>query len=224
MIRCSVTVMAHPARAAFVGELVAELDRPATVVWDRFGDRHDTGARALDAGDRTATHHLVVQDDAIVCADLVAGVERALSFVPDGHPLGLYIGRVRPFAGEVTKLVERASDDTSFVTMPDLNWGVAVAVPAGHLDALVAAVGATGANVPVNYDRRMSNWYAERKVATWYTWPSLVDHRDSPTLVRGHGDRRHAHRFLGTDRSALDVDWSGGIVEMQVERATAGRR
>ena len=48
------------------------------------------------------------------------------------------------------------------------------------------------------------------KWRTWYTNPSLVEHRDGDSLV-GHGttspEGRRAHNFLA-EGSAADVDWS----------------
>ena len=70
--------MAHPRRADMVAQLQAELDRPVKVVWDEVNDRHDTGIRAIEAFDPSASHHLVIQDDCVVPSDLLAGIERAL--------------------------------------------------------------------------------------------------------------------------------------------------
>ena len=61
-----------------------------------------------------------------------------------------------------------------------------------------------------NYDHRIGKFYRdELGWRTYYTHPSLVDHRDEGSLV-GHGanTRRVAHNFLGQDVSALSVDWS----------------
>jgi hypothetical protein len=79
-----------------------------------------------------------------------------------------------------------------------------------------------GLNIP-NYDRRMSRFFELQKgISVWYTWPSLVDHADGPSLVKGRvgTDRaraRHArvaHTFIGEDASALDVNWSGAVVDV----------
>lgn len=209
--KCSVAIMAHPKRRAFIPRLRKTLDRPAAVIWDRRNDRWDTGRRAQLAFDPEATHHMVIQDDAIVCRDLTAGVEAALKFVPDGSPLGLYVGRVRPFAGVIQRLVEEAQPDASWLKMAELHWGVGVVVPTAVIPDMIAWCD----EHPVqNYDRRMSNYFARFKIPVYYPWPSLVEHRDSPTLVHGHGDKRHAHRFAGADSSALDLDWSGRVVDV----------
>lgn len=210
---CSVAIMAHPARVADVAALRGQLDRPARIVWDRFGDRHDTGRRAMAAYDPTATHHLVVQDDAVVARDLLAGVERALDHVPADAVLCLYVGRVRPYAGVIREVVEEAGNDASWIVMDECNWGVGIVMPTALIDECLAWYDDDGAKI-TNYDLRISEWCRATGRDVFYPWPSLVDHQDRPSLC-GHGDGRHAYRFLGTDRSALEVDWTGRTVEIR---------
>lgn len=207
----SVAIMAHKKREHFVPELEQKLDRPATVVWDQINDRWDTGRRALLAYDPAATHHLVVQDDALICRDLVAGVERALERTPGDVPLCLYVGKVRPYKALVDEYTRQAAN-ASFLVMHQLHWGVGIVFPTKIIDEMVAWC--DGQTIP-NYDSRMSRWFEREGISTWYPWPSLVDHRKSPSLVPGRGQSgRTARRFVGADASALDIDWSGDIVTL----------
>jgi hypothetical protein len=207
----SAAIMAHPRREAFVGELATQLDRPATVVWDQVNDRHDTGVRSLEAYDPAATHHLVVQDDAVVCRDLIAGIEHALRSCPQDVPICLYVGRVRPFPREIDRVVAEAGDTASWLTMQGLYWGVGVVIPTADLPDLT---GWFRQSTMQNYDRRISTWYQLQDRKVWYPWPCLVDHRDDESLVSGHGSGRFAHRFAGADVSALDLDWDGPVVDV----------
>jgi hypothetical protein len=209
----SVAIMAHPRRAAFVPELEAALDRPATVVWDDGSDsRWGTGRRALLAYDPDATHHLVIQDDAVIPRDLVAGVEAALAHTPGDVPLCLYVGKVRPYREMVTEYVHKAGGNTSWLVMDRLNWGVAVVLPVPMVAAVVAAGDAQ--SIP-NYDSRMSTYFEDNHIPVWYPWPSLVDHRESPSLVPGRGHNgRVAHRFIGAGASALATDFTGQVLRL----------
>lgn len=169
------------------------------------------------AYDPAATHHLVVQDDALVCRDLVAGVERALDHVPapEGHPtpLCLYAGRARPFRRHVERLVERArkEDRTSWLAMTQLHWGVGIVLPTPLIKDAIAWGDKRGDIA--NYDKRLSRYLGHQQITVWYPWPSLVDHRDGPSLVPGRiGRGRYAHAFIGTDASALDQRWDGRVV------------
>jgi hypothetical protein len=227
VIRVGVAVMAHRKREAFIPELLASLDRPAEVVWDQRDDRWDTGRRSMLAhrNDPEATHWLVVQDDAIVCRDLVAGIESALAHVPSRTPLCLYVGKLTPFAPMVTALAAQATQDgVSWLSMDSMHWGVGIVMPVELIGPMVQWGDTGGQSIP-NYDKRISRWLGGQGVQTFYPWPSLVDHRDSPSLVPGRGRRgRHAHRFLGADVSALDVDWSGGAIHVNALRSYSGGR
>ncbi|MFW6091101.1 MAG: hypothetical protein ACODAF_04450, partial [Actinomycetota bacterium] len=70
---------------------------------------------------------------------------------------------------------------------------------------LVAHGDAAGS--PNRYDWQTRWFYRRRRIATWYTWPSLVDHRRGPSLL-DHSNRQAAWRFIGVEASALQVNWS----------------
>lgn len=210
----SVAVMAHPKRAEMVADLLDRLDRPAKVIWDERQDRHDTGLRAIEAFDPSCDHHLVIQDDVLPCRDLVAGVERALVHVPDLSPASFYIGRVQPFRRRIQQIVTRAEEGASWVTMDGVYWGPAIAYPTRSIVALSEWYRSNQARHVTNYDRRVSRWFERGGWRCWYSWPSLVDHRGDASLVRASKAVRRAHRFIGADVSALDVDWSGPVVDL----------
>lgn len=213
--------MAHPDRAGWVEGLVDAL-APATprVVWDEGRGEWDTGRRALLARDPAVPWHLVIQDDALVGPDLMAGVEAALRVVPDPACVSFYLGRTRPFPGRTARYVDAAdAQDARWIVMPDLMWGVALALPTGLIPRLVADQDRSGL---VEYDRRIGRWCARQGIPVWYSWPSLVDHRDGPSLLahdRKPGERR-AWRWLG-DTSPLTVDWTGPVVRPPERAARA---
>lgn len=207
----SVAIMAHPKRRKFVAELLPRLDQPATeVVWDTHDDRWDTGRRALLAFRPAAEFHLVIQDDAIPCRDLVAGAERAMAAAGE-RPVGLYVGRVRPMNRQhiVGPAIDRAvKRGATWIAMEGPTWGVAIAVPTSHIPEIVKW-GDRHTDIP-NYDTRIARYYRSQGIDCWYTVPSLVDHRpvkDNPSLLSGRTGNRRAHYFIGKDRSALEVEW-----------------
>lgn len=211
----SAAIMAHPKRADLVTDLRWRLDGDVPVVWDEINDRHDTGVRALAAFDPTATHHLVIQDDALPCRDLLASVEQAMRFVPDGHPASFYIGRVKPFREAVARAVERAGD-ASWLRFPGPWWGPAIVVPTAVLPDLIAWWSTPTAARVKNYDRRIATWFGNTDC--FYSWPSLVDHRGDDSLVTGHTAIRHAHRAVDPEASGLACDWSGPVVQLRNAR------
>jgi hypothetical protein len=211
-VTISVAVMAHHKREAWVPELVDSIDADVEVVWDRHNERWETGRRALLAYDPAASHHLVVQDDAIVCRDLVAGLTVAVEH-SQFHPVGLYIGTIRPARSDVVAAVRIAQlNRSSWVQMEGPWWGVGILVPTAHIEDIVE-FGDRKTSV-ANYDMKISRWYKTQNIDCWYTFPSLVEHRhgdENPSLIPGRtAKNRRAHVFIGRDESALSVGWSHG--------------
>jgi hypothetical protein len=223
----SVKIMAHEKRAHLVPELVERLGlTDDDVIWDRRNDRWDTGRRAWEAINQSAQWGMVVQDDAFPCADLIPGLEKALERVPDDVLVSPYIGTRRPVAGRVERAVNDAvAAKAAFIEMPSLCWGVAITAPTRIIDEMLPWCDVQ--SYP-NYDRRIGRFAIDvKRMNTWCTFPSLVDHRDIPSLI-GHGDGRIAHHFIGAETSALSVDWDAGSVRMSgsrtVARYTGGRQ
>lgn len=209
-VSVSVAVMAHPKRADMVDDLLERLDVPATVVWDEKQDRHDTGVRSLEAFDADCTHHMVIQDDALPCRDLVAGVTEALKWVPAGHPMSCYVGTLKPRSEQVAREVRKATEiGASFLRMEKIHWGPCIAVPTADLPELCEWF--RKRSTPQGYDKRTSRWFEQDHRECWYTWPCLVDHRGDDSLHLDFAGRRRAHQFPGEDASALDCDWSGPV-------------
>lgn len=217
----SVAVMAHPRRARWIPALLDALDTDdAQVVWDRRNDRHDTGLRCLQAHDPDAAYHLVIQDDVVVCRDLVAACGKAARYA-GGRPVALFSSR----AQERRALVRRAGRAAQLAGSPwfespdAVAYGQAMLLPVADLPALTAWYRTSTVE---NHDTRVAAWYRQQGVAWLFTHPSLVDHRDeqaNPSLVveavtgkprRGRG--RTAIEFLGRERSALTLDWSASPV------------
>ena len=219
-MRLSVKIMAHSKRAHLVPELVERLGlTDDDVIWDRRNDRWDTGRRAWEAIDQTAEWGMVVQDDALPCADLIAGMEKALERVPPNVLVSPYIGTRRPSKGKIDAIVnEAAHAKAAFIEMPSLNWGVAITAPTRIINGMLPWC---DVQTYPNYDRRIGRYAIDvLRMGTWCTFPSLVDHRDIPSLI-GHGDGRVAHHFIGEDASALHVNWDAGSVRMSASRTVA---
>lgn len=214
--RISVAIMAHPRRKDFIPYLLGSLDCEPTVVWDENNDRWDTGRRSMLAYNQGCTHHLVIQDDAIVCKDLVAGLTDALCHIPDpdGTPVCLYIGRNKPFRYSMAQAASRAERDrAAWVAMTQVHWGVGIMLPIGLIKPMIDYCDTR--DEIGNYDRRISRWVERYQLPVYYTWPSLVDHRGVPSLVKGRASKgRYAHNFIGTNASALDQDWGKPVIHL----------
>lgn len=213
-IKLSAAIMAHPARERHMPYLLKKLGASTPIVWDEKQDRWDTGRRSMLAFDPTATHHVVVQDDALVCEDFLAGATKALATVPPDCPVAFYTGRVRPSAARVQLMVNKAQlQRNSWLCMDGPMWGVAVAVPTHIIPTMVDWCNQPSQNATKNYDMKMANYFINKRIQCWYSYPSLVSHRTGdgePSLVpgRGNADSRIAHSFIGENVSALSVNWT----------------
>jgi hypothetical protein len=100
-----------------------------------------------------------------------------------------------------------------------MSWGVAIAVRTPTIPAMLDWC---DTRVPLSYDTRVGRYYRDvLNQYTFHTWPSLVDHRDGPSLV-GHGRGRSAHRVHAG--SALELDWSGPVVNDALHIQQRSRR
>lgn len=208
-MKLSVAIMAHPRREHFVRELQDALPE-AVVVWDERNDRWDTGRRSLLAFDPEADYHVVIQDDAIPCRNLLAAA-RQIAPVAGERIVSFYTGKVRPHQYTITPAVHQArANKRPYIETWGPYWGPGLMLPTQHIPGLVE----WGDRHPEikNYDRRIEVYYRTKLARTClYTVPSLVDHRrvaENPSLVPGRPGDRHAHWFIG-EGDPLEVDWAG---------------
>lgn len=210
--------MAHPRRAHFVEQLQEQLPE-AVVAWDA-GDnnRWNTGRRALMSFDPDATHHVVTQDDSVLCPDFMAGIAEITRHVTS-NPISLYIGKTRPFGQQVRKVAKAAQTKRiKWVVLDELYWGVGVVIPVPLIKEMVGWHDIANIRIP-NYDSKMSYYFRQQGIRTYYTQPSLVNHRDAadgnPSLVPGRFAKgRTAHNFIG-DTSPLEIDWASKVLYLR---------
>lgn len=204
MTKLSVVIMAHPNRKDWVPDLQNRLNG-AEVIWDEKNSRWDTGRRALLAHDPDATHHLVVQDDAVLSKNFLNSC-RALIKHSDDFPVALYMGASSPGYRRRAHTAQVRGNPWFLAAGP--RWGVAVIIPVSHIPDLVEWCDAE--NSTEAYDGKMTRYYEQKlKSSCLYTMPSLVDHREvdeNPSLIEGRHANRTAYIFDG--KSAAGTDWS----------------
>lgn len=203
----SVAIMAHPSRMKFIGDLKKQL-KDAKVHLDQGMGVWDTGARAWRSYNHDAVWHLVIQDDAILCADFISKASAALSAADAVRPVSFYLGDVRPHP----EIVEPALDMVREIGLPWLEmegpwWGVAIALPTALIPKMLEWCDAV--TETKRYDRRIAWYFAKQQIRCWYTCPSLVDHRtgdETPSLCHPDAPTRKARWFI--DEEHLSTDWN----------------
>jgi hypothetical protein len=214
-VKISASVMAHPDRETQVNDLTMRLDRVVPVFWDTEGPSSGNGDRvwrtargAWSLADPEADWHVLLQDDAWPCEDFLAGLERALAYVPPDAVVSPYLGTGRnvPIRWEA---MARAADTAgaTWVRSTKLMWGVCIVLPVSSISSMVAYANRKSAAPD---DMRVAGWAEKNGREVWYTWPSLADHLPVASLTKHKARERVARNHL--QGSALDINWTGKAV------------
>jgi hypothetical protein len=215
----SVSVMAHPSRAAFIPYIFEKLGREVPVAWDRISNRWDTGRRAWQLHDPEASHHLVLQDDVILSRDLPRALPKVIAGVQD-QPISLFARNKKHWNPLIQQcLMNRRR--VRWMILQRLNWGPAVLLPVADIAPMLAWVD-EHCHMP-NYDVRIGYWYLTQGRPVWYTMPSLVDHRiEGDSLVWNLRSQagRYAKFFIGEEQCGADLNWKGQALVESISLAT----
>lgn len=151
---------------------------------------------------------VVLEDDAVPVAGFIAELRSALRVAPS-PVVSLYLGRLRPpqYQRSIRSAVERAdAAGADWIVSDRMYHGVGYAIRTELLESLSEFV----VDLPV--DERISEWVRSNNLKVSYTWPSLVDHADIPTVIERHRDgaRRTPGRVAW--RAAGHRVWSDRLV------------
>lgn len=152
----------------------------------------------------------VLEDDAQPVPGFVEQAEQALAAAPE-PVVSFYLGRSRPprWQDRIAPAVAIADRVNScWITAVHTIHAVALAI---HSDLREDWLDFAHAN-PLPIDERMSAWCIARDHTVAYTWPSICDHADGPTLIE-HRDAR--------PRDAPRKAWRTGTRAMWTAAATA---
>lgn len=207
----SFAVVGHEAR------IVAATDLAHTVGAIISLDDGSLGAdrNHLRAWEETATLDAawsgVLEDDAQPVAGFVEQAEQALAVAPE-PVVSFYLGRGRPPRWqERIDRANRVADRTNscWITAPHAIHAVGIAIRTELRDDWLDFAH----HNPLPIDERLSAWCVAREHRVAYTWPSLLDHRDGPTLVE-HRDARPRDIPRVAWRTGTHTTWTSKAVAM----------
>ncbi len=168
---------------------------------------HSTAWRALaEAAPQPGQFCLVLEDDAVPVEGFRDQLTAALAEAPAGI-VSLYLGRGYIDDRRTENFLRRAEvlDTNWIVTHGRIMHAVALAVRSDLITELVD-------NLPTGkqpFDRALSMWTRRRGHQIAYSWPSLVDHADHPSLVtRYNRSERRAWR------TGVREDWHDKMMHM----------
>ena len=163
--------------------------------------------------DSTEPWCLVLEDDAVVCADFLNQASMALAHAPSPI-VSFYLGRGRPphWQQRIAKVI---ASEAHWIIATEMLHGVATAVRTELIPDLLAWI---EDQEPV--DEAIGDFAQQNNFEVSYTHPSLVDHRDSGTIMdyhpTRHPDPEHVERneirrawLLGTR-----TDWNSSVIAM----------
>jgi hypothetical protein len=215
-VKVSFSIMAHPDRLGWVHALTKHLAIPdVPVSWDTEGpasgnaDRVWRNARAAwEMREGDSDWHVLLQDDAVLCEDFAEGISEALRHVPGPAVVSPYLGNGRLVPERWTTLAASTDEvGASWIRTSKLMWGVSIAIPTLLIPDMIKHAD-TRAGVPD--DMRVAGWAERNGIDVWYTWPSLIDHRQVPSLTKHRAHDRYAIRHHAG--SAMEIDWSGPVI------------
>ncbi|GAA4715888.1 hypothetical protein Prum_003800 [Phytohabitans rumicis] len=221
-VRLSAVVMHHPSRRDRIPALLrgcVPLDVRVVTDPDPGGPRSPlrTAKLAWAAIAPGATHHLVLQDDAVPCAGFAEQVRAAVAQRP-AHGIALHTDWLSPQNGYHAR--RAALVGAAWAPLSPTEWAPALGflLPATAARELAGYLAAVPDEVKDD-DQMIVRFCRGRALPTVATVPHLVDNANLPTLTTGHSGVHHATVFAGS-RPPPVGHWNG---EPMAERVLAER-
>lgn len=200
-IRLSTAIMTHPARAADAEALAASLpELEPVVVVDRSAPGTGNVGNALRAWGKIgadATHHLVLQDDAIACEDFAAQVRRAVAARPE-DAISLFCEWGSRSAFPVRAAAWHGWGWARAVDLYTPSLGLVMPRAAAEAFAALEDTGEPDDHVLARYLRGNG-------IANVITVPNLLEHDDRPSLA-SNGFQGRRGSVCAADPGAADFD------------------
>ncbi|MAF42997.1 MAG: hypothetical protein CMI54_02335 [Parcubacteria group bacterium] len=168
-----------------------------------FGDFYARGiwwnakrAWQWGASHRVNTHHMVIQDDLILCDNFAEAVVSVVGEVPD-KMVSLFYGPRKGF-----------KDNSGRWGVAESPWGQAIVMPKKMVQDFLAW-DAKNIKPTLKYDdARIALFCVKNSIHCHVPFPNLVNHLDDTSTVGNcRNGRRVSIDFLG-DRDHKDFDWS----------------
>lgn len=213
VVRLSVCIQTHPARSELLERLLNLLS-PAHVLVAHDPTPDDkpgplrTYLRALELAPAWSTHHLVLQDDALVSRNFVEAASVVARARPE-NPVALFCPKQPPeMAVKIRGAVDRGE---GIVEIPPRRWAPVVALiwPVELARDFLAYV--IEKDWPTHFradDEAVGRFFRENAIELYATAPSLVEHPDVERSLIGNRVRggRVAAAFIG-DADPLEIVW-----------------
>ncbi|PKQ59734.1 hypothetical protein B5566_02515 [Mycobacterium sp. MHSD3] len=207
----AIGIVAHPSRSTMAYYLAYQVGSPCVAI-DDMGMGCAANHRRTWEWLALRGHGdwcVVLEDDAVPVPSFREQLADALDHSP-APIVSLYLGRCRPGNAQATIRDHVAyGPDTPWLITNRLLHAVGVAI---RTDLVASMVDHTAALKGCPIDEAISHWAATHQLPVAYTWPSLVDHADTPSLV--HGPTRHHHVRRVAWRTGTRTTWQGEATQL----------
>lgn len=204
MAKVSFAIMAVRARSDNVERTLRALNVRVPVLYDDEGlGCWNNASRAFKAIQSGATHHVVMQDDIILCKNFVPTVTHLCELRPNSI-MSLFSMRK-----STREAVER---DIRWVEAKYGVWGQAIVMPVSLIPRMFRWVEQHVSSDWYSEDARISLWMEHHKIPGYVPAPNIVEHVDGKSML-GHSTplARKSRLFIGENTDGLSVDWTRGL-------------
>lgn len=191
MTTVSIAICAHISRKEMAHDLAIQLDAPISMDEGERGSVANHNATLRLAAESAADWVMVMEDDAEPIPEFREQAAAALAVCP-GPFASLYFGYVG--APDARIAAELAHKNPHWVMRQGLSSAVCLAIRADHIDPFFAQIEQVTEDLPADH------LYAEAAFALGHRWnphshPSLVNHRDSGSLIAGDPPNFHRRAY-----------------------------
>jgi hypothetical protein len=186
----TIAVVAHTSRAEQAHRLMQDTQASYLSMDDGTLGCEGNHRRVWEWLHAHSTTHwsIAMEDDALPVAGFLGQLTAALDTAPS-PVVSLYLGRhhIPKLDIEIQKsqaVLRAEAADAEWITSRHLFHAVALAVRTDHLGSMGAHIATLPPRFPI--DEAISHWANAEGIDVSYTWPSLVDHADLPTLFVHH--------------------------------------
>ncbi|MFI6183790.1 hypothetical protein ACIA8R_50235 [Nonomuraea sp. NPDC051191] len=216
MLKISLAVMYHPSRTRRA-EALAERCGPLTPVLVRDPDPDATPSPlrtaklAWAAAPPDATHHLVLQDDAVIAQDFAAQLRSVVAQRPD-HGIALYVNHVSLRNSYRVRRAAALGSCWAPVSRHEYTPTLGFVLPAHHARALATYL----RTLPDEFradDEAVTVFCRKQGIPVTAAVPNLLDHADLPSIA---GNDNHGSRHATVFADALELPegyWDDGTDE-----------
>ena len=214
-----VRIQHHPSRERHLRYLMSGLDMEAVkdvkVIASDLGTWESCKVCLRTIGNNS--HVLVLQDDVLPCRDLLRTATKLIELIPD-KPISLFTNR--------DPVMTARAFGKHWMTVKTWFMSQAYILPSEFIKDFLA-----WDEIHYRTDKRKADdehlalycYYNE--IPVWTTSPSLVDHLGWRTTTIGDRNNkdylemthRVAKEFIGFENSGLDIDWTKGLDNPQID-------